>query len=228
MLSKRGNKKNQSGFDGYEDNLQSMRSWVRKIEQSTNSIGSRLKAVEKRISDSQDFDESMFPSSNSSVSSLLTELDSHETTDDGFLEAVSKLLEGKLMFMEQQLTTHKHDISQLKKQIDEINKSLVKIKNDVHDFSNYQQQLYNSLQNRLNKLEQSAPMLMRLGSWEIPVEIAGVIAGGISLLAALLVSIGEQGVLITPLFLAFVGVVFIGSALFKTLRLNRYHKKNSP
>ena len=34
----------------YEENIQSMRSWVRKIEQTTNSVSSRLSAVEKRLS----------------------------------------------------------------------------------------------------------------------------------------------------------------------------------
>jgi hypothetical protein len=33
-----------------EDTIQSFRSWVRKIEQMTNSISCRLAAVEKRIS----------------------------------------------------------------------------------------------------------------------------------------------------------------------------------
>ena len=32
-----------------QDNIQSMRSWIRKIEQTTSSVSSRLSAVEKRL-----------------------------------------------------------------------------------------------------------------------------------------------------------------------------------
>ena len=48
--NKDNKKKKKSDLVVYEDNIQSMRSWVRKIEQSANSISSRLSAVEKRIS----------------------------------------------------------------------------------------------------------------------------------------------------------------------------------
>ena len=61
--SKKKTKKNTSS----QDNVQSMRSWIRKIEQSTNSVSSRLSAVEKRIS------QRSMSSSNDSIQSNLLE-----------------------------------------------------------------------------------------------------------------------------------------------------------
>ena len=51
MLTQREKKKMLKKEDVVsEDNIQSLRSWVRKIEQSTMSVSSRLSAVEKRLS----------------------------------------------------------------------------------------------------------------------------------------------------------------------------------
>jgi len=43
--TKKAKNKQKKSTDNSEENLQSMRSWVRKIEQTTNSVSSRLSAV---------------------------------------------------------------------------------------------------------------------------------------------------------------------------------------
>ncbi len=59
---------------------------------------------------------------------------------------------------------------------------------------------------------------MKLGRMEIPIEISGVIAGVIALLAAFFVMIKQNSILVSPVFLALIGCVFIGSALLKSFK----------
>ena len=68
---------------------------------------------------------------------------------------------------------------------------------------------------RLEKIERREPPVMRIGSMEIPIEFTGVIGGILVFIIAILVIVGQKEIIISPIFLAVVGILLISSALFK-------------
>ena len=59
---------------------------------------------------------------------------------------------------------------------------------------------------------------MKLGNLEIPIEISGIVAGSVALIAAFMVLLNMNSILTTPIFLGFVGILFIGTTIAKTLK----------
>ena len=59
---------------------------------------------------------------------------------------------------------------------------------------------------------------MKLGKIKIPVEITGVIGGIIALITAVIIAFGQNYIILSPFFLILVGLILIGSAVFKTYR----------
>ena len=177
-----------------------MRSWIRKIEQSTNSVSSRLSAVEKRITNRVNGE------SKNNLSGL--------TIIDGSLDnVVSKLSEGSgeknLEYIFRVLD--KNHIDQISNSIDETNEELIKSRD-----SNEKSVI--NINERIEKLERQAPPTMKIGSMEIPIEISGITAGSIAIFAALMVAINKTEIITTPAFLAFAGILFIGTTIFKTIK----------
>ena len=108
-----------------QDNIQSMRSWVRKIEQTTNSVSSRLAAVEKRIS------RRSVDSSNDSIQSNLLEgpierifADLKDEKNNKDLDEVSKILDSEFSIMQEEIVSQENEISSLESQLTTISASL--------------------------------------------------------------------------------------------------------
>ena len=84
------------------DNIQSMRSWVRKIEQSTSSISSRLSAVEKRISARNNGDSKNSVSGltiiDGPIDNIITKL--KENLGDSNLEYIFRVLDSELAMLQ--------------------------------------------------------------------------------------------------------------------------------
>lgn len=216
-------KKNKDAIEEYEDNLKSMRSWVRKIEQSSNSISSRLAAVEKRLSGRKydpDIDNNI-PGNilEGPIERVFASLKEEKLGKD--MVEVSKILDSEFNVMQDEIVTQQTEITGFKNELEEIEKSIVELKADIVKTREAQDQYFKSLYTRVEKIEKHTPLIMKLGRMEVPIEIAGVVAGGIALFAALMVAIGNNGVLVSPVFLGFIGMVFILSTLFKTMKISR-------
>jgi len=201
----------------YEDNIQSMRSWVRKIEQSANSIGSRLSAVEKRISIGGGGNNivTVDTSVNSSISKAFVDIQNLDSND---FEELIKILGNELAIIREELLSQENEISLYNEKIDDLNDSLGKTKEDINKNQDFQEKIFTSVEERVSKIENRAPPTMKIGKMEVPIEIAGVISGGIAIFAALLVFLDQRTFLISPGFLAFIGILFISAALFKSLK----------
>ena len=195
-----------------------MRSWVRKIEQSANSISSRLSAVEKRISRGAGPDSNLLTVETSVGSSISKALADIQNIDDKDFEEVAKILGNELAIIHGELVSQQNEISLFKEQADDLNDSLDKIKEEINKTQEFEERFFKDVEERIGKIENRAPPTMKLGRIEVPVEIAGVIAGGIAIIAAFFVMIDKQSILVSPGFLAVVGVVFIGTALLKTVK----------
>jgi len=213
--------KNNINFDDYEDNLQSMRSWVRKIEQSTNSVSSRLAAVEKRISRVSNNEDNIInvdTATGQRINKIFANLD--EMDDKDFKE-ISKILTEEISIIQQELISQENEISLFNEKIEDLTQSFKNIKGQILKKLEYEKQVFENLGQRVNKIENRAPPVMKIGNMEIPIEIAGVVAGSIAIFAAFMVYIGEQSILTSPLFLGVIGLLFIGSALAKTFKTKK-------
>ena len=218
---KKNQKKNpRRDFENSEDNIQSMRSWVRKIEQSTNSIGSRLSAVEKRISARSN------GAANNSVSGVtiiegpiervLSELKDGKDVKD--VDYILRIVDGEIALMHDEIESQNSEIDYIRKKIEEYNTSINELKEEVKKTRDVEAKFLTDFRGRLEKIEQRAPPVMRIGKMEVPIEISGVVAGSIAIIAAGFVAFNQMSILTSPIFLAVVGQVFIGSALLKSFK----------
>jgi len=203
-----------------QDNIQSMRSWVRKIEQTTNSVSSRLAAVEKRISKRNiDSSNNSLPATmmEGPIEKIFTDLKDEKNNKD--LVEVSKILDSEFSIMQEELVSQENEISSIESQLTTISVSLAEIKEEIKNVHIAETQLSKDMQIRLEKIESREPPMMKIGSMEIPIEFTGVIGGILVFLIAILVIVGQKEIIISPIFLAIVGILLIGSALFKTINL---------
>ncbi len=218
--SKTTKKKSKKEAIPSEDTIQSFRSWIRKLEQTSSSLGSRLSAVEKRLSKRKS-DGTYISSSDPNVGGPIEKIFEHlkEETQGESIEEVSKLLDNEFAIMQEELIAQQTELASLKESMDDLRTSISDIteemKNDHHqDFTALE-----DITNRIESIERREPPVMKLGRMEIPIELTGIIGGVLAFTLAILVIIGQKDIILSPLFLFIVGLVLIGSAVFKTLNL---------
>jgi len=220
LVNKNKTKQNLTSKTTTNDNIQSMRSWVRKIEQSTNSISSRLSAVEKRISARINGESKNSVSGltiiDGPIDNIISKL--KKDNNDNNLEYIFRVLDSELAMLQDDIEVQnaeiekfKNHIDQLSESIDETNHEMIKIKDSTG------KHLIN-FNDRIEKLERKAPPTMRIGKLEIPIEISGIVAGSIAIIAALMVAMNMVEIITTPLFLGVVGLLFIGATIAKTIK----------
>ena len=219
-------KRKKNDLELYEDNIQSMRSWVRKIEQSANSISSRLSTVEKRISLNKGEGNivTVDTSVNRSISKALADI---QNIDDNNFEELVKILSNELVLIREELLSQQNEISLFNEKIDDLNYSLDKTKEEISKNQDFEEKILKDVDERVTKIENRAPPTMKLGKMEVPIEIAGVISGGIAIFAALLMFMNQKSILVSPVFLGLVGVLFITAALLKSVRSSKKSTRQS-
>ncbi|MEF8879419.1 MAG: hypothetical protein V5A64_03395 [Candidatus Thermoplasmatota archaeon] len=215
-------KKEKNDLEDYKENIQSMRSWVRKIEQSTDSLSSRLKAVEKRISLRED---NVLISNDSAVKhrDLLEDL-GKEISDEKIME-LNRLIEEDLFALREDVIFQQDEINEVKAKLEGLNTTIKEIKNLYSKKEERQKKTIDGLDDRLNKIESHTPFTMSIKNWEIPVEIAGFICGVLAFSAAFLVFFEMESFLVSPIFLFLIGGVFFVAGFFKTAKVNGWFKK---
>lgn len=214
-------KKTVKNSESNDDNIQAMRSWVRNIEQATNSIGSRLAAVEKRISlgknNQSNISISPFKIVEKPIQNVVSELKEKEYVENS-LEYIINAFENKFAFLGDKIQSQHTEIQIVNEKINELNKSLDETYKEIKKTRNIEIKFLTDSRQRIEKLEKKSPPTMKIGNTEIPIEISGIIAGAIALLAAFLVSFNQQNLLISPIFLGTIGLIFISSAIFKSIK----------
>ncbi len=204
------------------DNIQSMRSWIRNIEQATNSIGSRLSAVERRISLKDNYQtdntRSTFNISEKPFQNILSELKENEYLEN-IVEYIINAFENKFALIDGKIQSQHAENEIINEKIKELNKSLDDNYKEIKKTKNLEIKILTDFKRRIEKIEKRAPPTMKIGKTEIPIEISGLIAGSISLLAAFLVSFNQQEILISPTFLGLLGLLFISTTVFKSIKL---------
>jgi len=204
-----------------DDNIQAMRSWVRNIEQTTNSIGSRLAAVEKRISLGKNNQSNIsipsFKIVEKTIQNVVSELKENGYTKNS-IEYIINTFENKFAFLDDKIQSQNAEIHIVNEKINELNKSLDDTYEEIKKTRNIEIKFLTDFRRRIEKLEKKMPPTLKIRNTEIPIELSGVIAGIISILAAFLVLFNQQNLLVSPIFLGIIGLIFISSAIFKSIK----------
>jgi archaellum component FlaC len=214
---KKNHKKTNATGSSSEESVQSLRSWVRKIEQSTNSVSSRLTAVETRLSGGYaSSDEAMMAVMEGPVERCFSDLQKGKKKT---LDEHARILDHELHCLHSELAKQQQEYQTLKEQVDELHQLIPSVQQDLHEIHATVTPMLRQLEMKTQMLAQRKPLVMKFGAMEIPVEITGVIGGILAFTIAILVVLNQKEVLLSPVFLAAVGVLLIGSALVKALRL---------
>jgi hypothetical protein len=195
------------------ENLQSLGSWIRKIEQSTTSVSSRLSAVEKRLSIGMiEPESSILVGTEGPVEKLLLNVKKKNTGE------LARVLNGELSLLHNELMKQEQQLSSLKGQLAIVEKMNKTIAEDLQTVHAAMSQINTTLEQGLERTERREPFVMRVGAMEIPIEFTGIIGGLLAFTIAILVAINQKAVLLSPLFLFLVGLLLIGFAMLKMVR----------
>jgi hypothetical protein len=195
------------------ENLQSLGSWIRKIEQSTTSVSSRLSAVEKRLSIGMIESESVhLVTMEGPVEKLILNVKKKNASE------LARALDGELSLLHNELVNQEQQLGSLKEQLVVVEKMNMAITENLQKVHTAMSQMNTTMELRLNGPERREPFVMRLGTMEIPIEFTGIIGGLLAFTIAILVVINQKAVLLSPVFLFLVGVLLIGFAMLKMIR----------
>lgn len=212
-------KKNESKI--VEDNIQAMRSWVRKIEQTTSSISSRLSAVEKRISiqkiDTLKHSISDVTITKEPIEKVIFELEENGKSDEK-PDYIFGVVDNKFSMLRNEIELQHEELKKVEDKIQETNISINNLEENLKKTREMEIKFLTDFRQRIEKIEHTAPPVMKIGKMEVPIEISGVVAGFIAIVAALFVNYKMTSFLISPVFLGIVGFIFIASALFKSIK----------
>ena len=195
------------------ENLQSLGSWIRKIEQSTTSVSSRLSAVEKRLSIGTIESENVhLVTMEGPVEKLILNVKKKNATE------LAQALDGELMLLHNEMVKQEQQLSSFKEQLIVVEKMNMAVTAELQTVHTTMSQMNRAMELRLERTERREPFVMRLGAMEIPIEFTGIIGGLLAFTIAILVAINQKEVLLSPLFLFLVGVLLIGFAMLKMVR----------
>ncbi|HVQ01542.1 MAG TPA: hypothetical protein VMT57_08510 [Candidatus Thermoplasmatota archaeon] len=209
--------KTSTAVSSSEDAAQSLPSWVQKIEQSTNSVSARLTAVEMRLTGGfTSAGEKLLSVNEGPVERFFTEKKSGKKKT---LMEHAKALDQELFFVIAELEKRKQKHHDLEVQVQELERSLSTMQHDLREMEEVMTPMREMVEKKAQLFEQRKPLMMKLGAVEIPVEVTGIIGGLLAFSVAILVALDQKAVLLSPVFLAAVGMLLLGSALVKTIRL---------
>jgi hypothetical protein len=195
------------------ENLQSLGSWIHKIEQSTTSVSSRLSAVEKRLSIGMIESESVhLVTMEGPVEKLILNVKKKNAGE------LARALDGELNILHNELVKQEQQLSSLKEQLVVVEQMNMAVTAELQTVHTEISQMNTAMELRLERTERRKPFVMRLGTMEIPIEFTGIIGGLLAFTIAILVAINQKAILLSPVFLFLVGVLLIGSAMLKMVQ----------
>ena len=217
--SKTTKKKSKKEAIPSEDTIQSFRSWIRKLEQTGNSLSSRLSAVERRLSKRKS--DGTTSLSELSMEGPIEKIFEHlkEEKRGKPIEEVSKILDNEFAIMQEELIAQQTELASLKESMEDLCTSLSNLTEEMKNSQHQGSTAVEDITARIESIERREPPVMKLGKMEIPIELTGVIGGILAFILAFLIIAGQKDIILSPLFLFIVGLILIGSAVFKTLDL---------
>lgn len=190
-----------------------LRGSLRKMEQNIDSLSKRLDAIERRLSD-ESFEG--------------TTMDKGE----GSSQNVGKRMHQLSKEMESEIAQLQQEVEELKQAYKSPSRedgaekrhstspTILKAgKKKSGGTSNINTKTVADLERRMEKLE-GRKATVTVGRIEVPIEITGIVGGILAFLIAALLFQGYRGLVISPTFVVFLGVVLVLAAAFKTYLIN--------
>jgi len=207
------------------ENFQSLKSWFRKIEQTTDSISARLYAVEKRLSRNSLQPNDLFQSSDQYE--LQTENNSRKKSvvKKKDIITIASYVDTEFTAINEDMVTQREEVKKMKENIEVIGETIGMLKQDIQRIQHSISSQLDETSNRIKTIEQKDSLIMHLGAFEIPIEFTGLIGGVLAFLIAFLIVFDKKEIILSPLFICFIGLVLISSALLKIIR-RRSKRKN--
>jgi len=208
------------------EDIQSVKSWIRKIEQTASSISARLCAIEKRLALQPLDPETIYLNGLSEEQGNGKEKKKLRRSKKNVERAV-QYFDTEIQALYDEIAQQKNDVVTVQTTIDDLNKTIQSLyENDQRQY-HISSDVVEDFDHRLENLERKEPLTMHLGTWEIPIEFSGLITGILAFLIALLVIFDEKEIILSPFFLCAIGSVFISAALVKTLYLSKRLRRNN-
>ena len=180
--------------------IKEMNNWLHRIQQNVESLEKRLDAIERRLSKE--------PFENPGLM-VRKELKNEMIKQDS----------AEIKNLIQKINALENEIKELRKEKPE-NKPIISIKRGEN--KNYDNEILN-IERRLEKLERRKATV-KVGKIEVPIEITGLVGGLLAFLIAILLWEGYKKLVISPLFVGFVGLVLLLATGAKTYIINATKK----
>lgn len=206
------------------DNIESLKNWIRKLEQTTGSVSARLCAVEKRFSQGipmNDNDKVFVESPKKNKSGCFIHVPGKSQkqgeTKNHYFDEITLLRE--------EIITYRQDTKVFHETVCTLQENTNLTSEEIHQLQSLITSQINDVHHRLTVIEQRTPMMMRLGTFTIPIEVTGLIGGILTFFIAFLVITNRKDIIVSPFFLGMIGSILISSALLKTVR-NRFRRNH--
>ncbi len=215
-------KQNAADKEQFEENIESMKTWVRKIEQTSQSISSRLAAIERRISGRPTDTQSLLSGDISAgpIQRIFAEL--KDAKKKKTPEETIQLVDMEFSFIQEEIIKQREELDDLKEKFRAITDSFDTINKNLDELQTTNMQLAQDIATRLDILERRAPPVLKLGTKEIPIEMTGLIGGILMLAITGIVIAGQKDILISPVFLFAVSIILLASTALKTMKFSNY------
>jgi len=194
--------------------LKELNSYIQRLQQNVRSLEKRLDAVEKRLSNE--------PFENPSL--MMVEKGEKRTDMPQNIEKLIRKLQDEIEDLKNKVKEGGAGGKEIKEVKDvketkgtkEPKEPIISIRKS--EAKKYDNAILN-IERRLEKLERRKATV-RVGKIEVPIEITGIVGGLIAFLIAILLLEGYKGLVISPGFVGFIGIVLIAATAVKTYMMN--------
>jgi len=200
-----------------QKSLQDMQKWLRKIEQNTESVSSRLGAVEQRLSYKTQLSHPQWYTENNDEIKSEHHLKSDQRKADDKTNNINDVAE-EMMYIQTIISKQNKEMNQLKKQIQHQAEEESRYQKQIQKLSSYVDTQRDDIES-IRTVQSKRSLLMKVKGREIPLEISGIMGGVIAFLVALLVTFGGKEIVISPWFLSSIGIIFIASSLVRSFAI---------
>jgi len=198
-----------------------LRSWIRRMEQNIDSLDKRLDAIERRLSGEKFVPPKMGKREDAGGG--------HSRALENEIDALSKKMKDEIKAIRAELLKFERverNIPSSSKEGEIGHKkspTIISLKSETKKMSTsggptYTKELAD-LERRMERLEKRKATV-KVGKIEVPVEITGIVGGILAFVIAALLFEGYKDLVISPVFVMFVGIVLVFATGIKTYIIN--------
>lgn len=212
-------KKEEGTKETKEIGIGELRSWIRRMEQNIDSLDKRLDAIERRLSGEKFVPPKMGKS----------EIKGNSKALENEIQSLSKKMNDELKTIRAELLKFEGvRRNATEKSIGNENKmkstpTVISVRpgggrGAAAGGPMYTKELAN-LERRMERLEKRKATV-KVGKIEVPIEVTGIVGGILAFIIAALLFEGYKNLVISPVFVMFIGIVLVFAAALKTYLIN--------